>query len=466
MRIKRQPHTMPVKGQAWEFLPAVLEIEETPPSPVGRMVTWTIIAVFAAACFWAAFGTIDIVATAQGKIIPSGHSKVIQPLESGVIHAIHVQNGQEVQEGQVLIELDTTAHSADRDRLVNELQAARLDAARLRAILAGKDTLQAPPGTDPTQLAVQRQLLRGQLDEHQTRIEMAKLVVDQRQEILAATNANISRLKTLIPMFEERAASYYQLWQKTYVAKLQYLDVEKDRIERVQELAVQEHKRVQDTAALAEAQKQLQTIKTEFKRARLTELVAVETKVASLVQEVAKAHTREQFQRLTAPINGVVQQLAVHTLRGVVTPAQQLLVIVPKEGPLEVEAWVENKDIGFVHVGQQAEIKVAAFPFTRYGTIPAQVRTLSHDAVAPVKDSPMSAPGRTLSADAVQPENGGLVYAAHVSLERTAIQVEGTPVALALGMAVTVEIKTGSRRLLEYFLSPVLQAGQESVRER
>ena len=123
MLIKRQRHTTPAKGQAWEFLPAVLEIEETPPSPVGRMVTWTIMAVFAAAFLWAAFGTIDIVATAQGKIIPSGHSKVIQPLESGVIHAIHVQNGQEVQEGQVLIELDTTANSADHDRLANELQA-------------------------------------------------------------------------------------------------------------------------------------------------------------------------------------------------------------------------------------------------------------------------------------------------------------------------------------------------------
>jgi membrane fusion protein, hemolysin D len=145
--IKRQPHTKPVKGQAWEFLPAVLEIEETPPSPVGRMVTWTIIAVFAAVCLWAAFGTIDIVATAQGKIIPSGHSKVVQPLESGVIRAIHVQNGQEVQEGQVLIELDTTTNSADRDRLVNELQAVKLDVVRLRALLAGKDTMRAPPGT-------------------------------------------------------------------------------------------------------------------------------------------------------------------------------------------------------------------------------------------------------------------------------------------------------------------------------
>ena len=285
---------------------------------------------FAAAFLWAAFGTIDIVAIAQGKIIPSGRSKVIQSLESGVIRAIHVQNGQEVQEGKVLIELDTTANSADHDRLVNELQAARLDVARLRAVLAGKDAMQAPPGTDPTQLTVQSQLLRDQLDEHQTRLEMAKLVIEQRQQGLAATNANISRLKALIPMFEERATSYYQLWQKTYVAKLQYLDVEKDRIERVQELAVQEHKRVQDSAALAEAQKQLQTISAEFKRARLAELVGAETKVASLVQEVAKAHNRKQLQHLTAPIDGVVQQLAVHTLGGVVTPAQQLLVIVPR----------------------------------------------------------------------------------------------------------------------------------------
>jgi hemolysin D len=466
MLSRRPRRTTPAKGQAWEFLPAVVEIEETPPSPVGRLVTWTIITAFTVALLWAAFGTIDIVAVAQGKIIPSGHSKVIQPLESGVIRTIHVQNGQEVQEGQVLIELDTTANSADHDRLVNELQATRLDVARLRAVLAGKDTMQAPPETDPTQLAVQRQLLRDQLGEYETRLAMARLVIAQRQETLAGTNANIDRLKAIIPLSEERATSYQQLWQKTYTSRLQYLEAEKDRIERIQELAVQEHKQVQDAATLAEAQKQLQTLSAEFKRARLTELAMAETKVASLTPEVAKAYNRTQLQRLTAPIDGVVQQLAVHTLGGVVTPAQPLLVIVPKAEPLEVEAWVENKDIGFVQVGQQAEIKVATFPFTRYGTIPAQVRTLSHDAVSPDKDAAIPAPGRTLSPEPLQPENRGLVYAARVSLERTAIQVENTPVALSPGMAVTVEIKTGTRRLLEYFLSPVLQAGQESARER
>src|SRR5215510_14121603 len=222
MLSRRQRRTTPAKGQAWEFLPAVLEIEEAPPSPVGRMFTWTIIVVFTAAFVWAAFGTIDIVAIAQGKIIPSGHSKVIQPLESGVIRAIHVQNGQEVQAGQVLIELDTTANSADHDRLVNELQAARLDVVRLRALLAGRDTMQVPSGTEPTHLAVQRQLLRDQLDEYQARLETAKLTIEQRQQALAGTNANINRLKEIIPLSEERAASYRQLCQKTYVAKLQY----------------------------------------------------------------------------------------------------------------------------------------------------------------------------------------------------------------------------------------------------
>ena len=411
MRRTQPQRTALRKGQAWEFLPAVLEIEETPPSPVGRTVVWTIMAMFTAAVLWAAVSTVDIVAVAQGKIIPNDYSKVIQPLESGVISAIHIQNGQEVRQGQVLISLDATASSADHERLMNEHQAASVEIARLRALLAGKETLEAPPGTDPTLRAVQQQLLRDQLDEHRARLEAARLVVEQRQASLEATQVNIERLQAIVPMLEERANAYYQLWQKTYVAKLQYLGVEQDRIEKVKELAAQEHRRVQDAAALTEAQKQYQTILAEFKRARLTELAAAETRAASLAKEVAKAGNRAHLQRLTAPINGVVQQLAVHTLGGVVTPAQQLLVIAPKNQPLEVEAWVKNKDIGFVHVGQPAEVKVGAFPFTRYGTIPAQVVTLSHDAV------PL--------------EHGGLAYTARVSLEQTTVSVDDTQIGRA-----------------------------------
>ena len=249
-----------------------------------------------------------------------------------------------------------------------------------------------------------------------------------------------------MPILEERAAAYYKLFEKTYASRMQYLEMEKERIDKAKELARQEQQLVHDSAALAEAQRHSQTLAVEFKRRQLAELVSAETRAASLAREVIKAGSRAERQTLTAPIDGVVQQLAVHTVGGVVTPAQQLIVIVPQDQPLALEAWIENKDIGFVHSGQPAEVKIAAFPFTRYGTVKAQIVTVSHDAV------PF--------------DKSGLVYAAHVSLERALMPVDGTWVPLSPGMAATVEIKTGTRRLIEYFLSPLLQAGQESARER
>src|SRR5215467_13699680 len=214
--------------------------------------------------------------------------------------------------------------------------------------------------------------------------------------MVAGTQADIDRLEATVPMLTERAEAFRTLLEGGFVARLQFLEIEEQRIARVQALAMQRERLRQDRAALAEAVELRQVVDLEFKRSRLAELAEWETRAASIEQETIKAAKRAEVQRLTAPVDGVVQQLAVHTLGGVVTPAQQLLVIVPKAEPLEVEAWVENKDIGFVHVGQQAEIKVAAFPFTRYGTIPALVRTLSHDAVAPEKDSTMPALGRLL----------------------------------------------------------------------
>ncbi len=181
-------------GPGVEFLPAVLEIQETPPSPVGRAVGATIIGVFLAAILWAGFGKMDIVAVAQGKIIPSGHSKVIQPLDTGVIRAIYVKDGQEVQKGQVLIELDPTATVADRDRLSNEYRSAQIEAARLRALLAGKAELDAPQGADPTLVGLQQRTLHEQLEEFDARVKAAQHLIAQRQAALHATRETIQRL--------------------------------------------------------------------------------------------------------------------------------------------------------------------------------------------------------------------------------------------------------------------------------
>ncbi len=433
-------------GRSTEFLPAVLEIQQAPPSPIGRAILWTIMAVFASAVLWANLGWIDIVATAQGKIIPSGYSKVIQPYEAGVIAAIHVQNGQLVKRGDVLIELDPTLNRADHDRASNEYRAAKVEAARLRALIAGRSIFEAPPDGDPQYILLQRQLLRDQVAEYQARAASAKHLIDQRKAGLDQTRENISRLEATVPMEAERADAYKRLLDHEAVTKMDFLQAEGQRIDKTQELAGQRKKLMQDQSAFAEAEKNYRALVSEFQQSKQMELSTIDTKVASLVQEVTKAGQKADFQRLTSPIDGVVQQVAVHTVGGVVTPAQELLIVVPQDHPVEVEAQVENKDVGFVKNGQVVEIKVETFPFTLYGTIPGTVVSVSDDA-API-------------------EKVGLVYPTRVSMDRATMQVEGKQVNLSPGMAVTVEIKTGQRRVIEYLLSPLLKSIKESLRER
>lgn len=450
----------PSSQRATEFLPAVLEIQQAPPSPIGRSILWVILALFTSGVLWGTFGWIDIVAIAQGKIISSGYSKVIQPYESGVIAAIHVQDGHVVKRGDVLIELDPTLNRADRDRASNEYRAARVEAARLQALIAGQSTFDPPTDADATYVALQHQLLREELAEYQARAQAAQHVIDQRKAAIEQTKEDIRRLEATVPMETERAETFKSLLEYQAATKMEYLQAEEQRIDRTQELAGQRMKLVQDRAALAESEKNYRALVSEFQQTKQAELATLETKAASLAQEVTKAGQKTTLQRLTTPIDGVVQQLAVHTVGGVVTPAQQLLVVVPKDHPVEVAAQVENKDVGFVKEGQPVEIKVETFPFTLYGTIPGQVVTVSDDAVPldrdKTKDETLS---QTKSAD-------HLVYAARVRLERSTILVNGKTVNLSPGMAVAVEIKTGKRRIIEYLLSPILKALKESLHER
>lgn len=442
---KTQPTNIP-SPKARTFLPAVLEIQETPPSPLGRATAWTLMTLFTLAILWSLFGKIDIIAVARGKIIPSDYSKTLQAPEGGVIKGIHVRNGQAVKAGDLLIELDPTFTTADQERASNEHLAAELEAARLKALLAGRSTLIAPDGADPAFVKLQTHMLREQLAEHRAKRDAARLLAEQRQAALEVTKVNITRLEKTVPMLNQRADAYKKLAEEKFLAQTQYLEIESERVDKVQELAALRHKLVQDQAALAEATQSLHALDAAFKREHQAQLAALETRSASLSQEVIKADQRTRFHTLTAPIDGVVQQLAVHTLGGVVTPAQQLLVIVPKNHQLEVEAWVENKDIGFVAEGQAVQVKIDTFPFTRYGTIDGKVLHVTSDAVPNEKE--------------------GLLFVARIALDQWQIQVEDKTIHLSPGMNITAEIKTGQRRLIEYFLSPLLQYKQESIRER
>jgi hemolysin D len=454
------------------FLPAALEIVETPPSPTRRAIGATIIALFCVALVWASFGTVDIVATAPGKIIPTGRTKVIQPFETGVVRAIHVRDGQSVKAGDLLIELDPTINGAELDHVRSDLVSADLEVARLRAALSAgnANALEAfnpPEGAPPTLIEMNRQFLISQTAEQRAKIAAIDGQLSQKEAERATTAATIAKIEATVPLLQQRVDVRKYLADKEYGSKLQYLTEMQDLVGLQQELLVQRsHIHEAESAVAALSETRLQTL-AEYRRARFDELAKAEQKAAGFAQDVIKAEQRTKLLALTAPVDGVVQQLAVHTIGGVVTPAQALLAVVPLDSHLEIEAMVSNRDIGFVHAGQSTEVKVDTFSFTRYGLLHGEVINVSQDAITREKPQDKSndkTPGTETTSS--EPKGQEMNYAARVSLDRTQMQVDDKLVNLSPGMAVTVEIKTGSRRIISYLLSPVLRYKQEILRER
>ncbi len=451
------------------FLPAALEIAETPASPVGRAIGASIVAVFCIALAWASLGSVDIVATSTGKIVPGGRTKLVQPFETGVVRAIHVRDGQAVKAGDVLIVLDPTMIEADRERQKSDLVSVKLDAARMRAALVD-DPLAAfhpPPDAGAARIEMHRQLLLSERAEQDARLSEIGRQLSQREAERETTSASVAKIEATIPVLQERVNIHKSLLDKGLASKVVYLTELQDLVSLQQEVAVQRGKLREADAAIALLKETKEKAAAEYRRAVYDALSKAEQKVASLSQDVIKAEQRTRLQRLTAPVDGVVQQLAVHTVGGVVTPAQVLAVVVPTEVPLEIEAMVSNRDIGFVHAGQKAEIKVDTFNFTRYGLLHGEVLSLSSDAIT--RDKPSGASndrGAGAAASSSEPRGQQLEYAARISLDRTEMQVEEKLVKLSPGMAVTVEIKTGSRRIISYLLSPLAKYKRDALRER
>jgi hemolysin D len=403
------------------------------------------------ALVWAIFGRIDVVATAVGKIIPNDRTKLIQPMETAVVKAIHVREGQAVNPGQLLIELDATSAIADSERLRKETLTAQLEARRADALLSALEQGALPilkplDGADAARLLAEQSQATGQYQEYQARRLQLQAEIARRRAELQATQDQVTKLEQTAPIARQRAQDYQKLVSENFISRHGYLEREQARIEQEQDLAASRSKVAEIRAALREAQQQQATLTAETRRQLLDQLNLASQKAASLQQELIKTEQRSRLMRLAAPVAGTVQQLAVSTVGGVVTPAQPLMVIVPKENVLEVEAMLPNKDIGFVNPGQDAEVKVETFPFTKYGTI--------HGTITQV------------SSDAIQDEKLGLIYSTRVKLAQDTIRVENKTVRLTPGMAVTVEVKTGKRRVIEYFLSPLMQATSESLRER
>jgi len=435
-----------------EFLPAALEVIETPASPLGRSGLWVLIAGVALALLWSFLGRLDVVVTAPGRIIPADRVKVIQPTELGVVRAIHVRDGQQVRAGQLLVELDPTAAGADDAQARTGLMAARIDRARSQAMLSYLDGRRpdfvAPSGAPAALARIQRSLVSTQIQEYEAR----RAILDrQRAEHVAEVAASVAerrKLEETLPLLDKQIKAREQLVERGHFPRLRLYELEEQRIERVRNMDVQAAAAAKAQAAIAGIDAQLGQLRSELARTTVKDMAEAQDNSDLRTSEISKTDLRNRLMRLTSPVDGTVQQLAIHTLGGVVEPAQTLLVIVPRDSQLVIDAKIPNKDAGFVHVGQDVRVKVDAFPFTDYGTVDGILESVS--------------------SDAVEDEKLGLIYTARVRLAANATRgpSRSRSIVLAPGMAVAAEIKTARRRVIQYLLSPITTRLDEAGRER
>ncbi|KWK76699.1 hypothetical protein WM16_11660 [Burkholderia ubonensis] len=421
---RRHRMTLPkFEAHEAEFLPAALAVRAAPVSPAGRWVARVLMLLVATLVAWACLGKIDIIVNGTGKIIPSSRTKTLAAVEVASVRALHVRDGQAVKAGDVLIDLDTRVIDAEHQKADGDRLNAALQVARARALIEAIETGR-PPRLSGIEGVPSERLL-----------EAERHLTDQWRDFVARRDrldGEIRRYSQALPLAARRARDYAELLKTHDVAEHAWIEAEQQRIDIEGQLADARHQRA---ALVAETRRNAQDAQNDAQRI-----------MDASTQDARRAKAHGELLRLTAPVDGTVQQLAVHTVGTAVPAAQPLMQIVPRETAVEMEAFIENRDVGFVKEGQPASVKIDAFEFTKYGTVPA---TVSH-----------------VSRDAIEDDKKGLIYAVKVTLDRATLLVDGREVRLSPGMSGSVEIKTGTRRVIEYVLSPLLQHGRESLRER
>lgn len=414
-----------------QFMSAALAIQEQPPSRTARLLAWILSAMVVTALLWSILGHMDIVVNAQGKVIPSQRVKNIAAVETGNVVRLDVEEGQHVKAGQILLQLDTSVHDAERDKAQGDQSEAVLSIARNQAFLNALARRQLPMLPAPAELARQYGATIDQ-NQWQSANQHVQIQYQDFQAKYQKLSDDVAHFSKALPLAEQQAASYQQLLATKDVALTAWQEKEQARI--------------QTQAQLTEARNQLATLVAESRKLAVDQLAEARRLAGASTQDARRAASSGQLLTLKSPVDGTVQQLNVHTLGSAVQATAALMQIVPSGGTIEVEAFIENKDKGFVHAGQDVAVKVETFEYTKYGTLHGHV---SH-----------------VSQDAIQDEKRGLIYSVKVTLDSALLDVDGTPTPITPGMAVTVEIKTGNRRIIDYVLDPLLRHTHEAVNER
>lgn len=450
-RFERAPNAL-------EFSPPLLRLQESPPPPLGRKVLWALLILLVALILWALIGQLDIVAVAEGKLIPQSYVKIVQPAEAGIVKEILIKEGETVQVGQVLMRMDTLATEADAKSLGADAQRKRLSIRRIDAELAGKAFVIEP--NDPPALArevearyrANRAALEATLAEENARL------IKARQELSAAEQVK-QKLEQTLPHYRNQDKAFEKLAKDGFAGSIMASDKKRERIEKEQEYTTQGHLIASARASIQQSEKKLAQIDTDYRRQLHAERNDLQGQAEKLEQEIAKQAHKQELLELKAPQISVVKDLATHTVGTVVQPGTVLLTLVPKDEILKAEVWVSNEDIGFVRQGQKVKLKFDAFPFQKYGMVEGTVEHVSADAADQNSNNGNTSPDPVKRA---QP----LVYKALIVLQAMQLNMNGQRFALSAGMQTHAEILLGTRSVAEYLLSPVRKAWHEAGRER
>lgn len=430
-----------------EFLPAALEVIESPPSLVSRVITYTMFALIAIGLLWVWFGKVDEVAVAFGKVIPVGQVKTLQAEDKAVVKNIYVKEGQSVQAGDLLIELDSTVSAADLARFRKEVAYYSLEIERLLSERDGTPFLASNPENDPHDVDFQFRLKQSRETEYLAKRTGAESAVRESEANLRSARILLEKIKEQLEWAQKKEQLYERLVKEGGFSAVQLMDQSARRMEMERNVATQISDIVKAEAVLAQNREKLSAIMAERVRDIATKLVEDRKLLQTAVEEVKKAQEKNRLSRIVAPVSGKVNQLSVFTLGGVVTPAQVLMVIVPEGTVLEVEAWAANKDVGFLKIGQQAAVKIETFNFQKYGTLDAEVVELSGDAKE-------------------DKEKGTLLYRIALRLKKDKVLVDSVYIPVSTGMAAVAEIKIKEKRIIEFFLDPFRRFQDEALRER
>jgi HlyD family secretion protein len=443
-----------IASNAADFAPDLLAIQEQPPGRLPRTVGYVTGGVFTALLAWAAFGQLDIVAAAEGRLVPRNYSRVLQPAEAGVLREVLVRDGDAVHAGQVLLRMDATTARADMGTLEADAALKALGLRRIDAELRDAPFL-LQPGDAPevagqvlAQYQARRQSYLDALAQEQANLQRSG-------SELAAARQQLAKLQATVPMYVQSAQSYEKLVKEGFVSELGANDKVRERIEKEQELKAQEATVAAAGAAVDQSRNRLAQIRSSYHSQLLNERVELQAQQQKTTGELQKQVYKSGLLELRAPEDGVVKDMATYTPGAVVQPGAVLLNIVPRGEPLLAEVAIRNEDVGFVTVGQRAKVKLQAYPFQKYGMLEGTVAVVSADSSA---NDPQKA-----AAQGQNPQS----YKALVRLASQEFKAAGGEVLrLAPGMVVQAEIHQGRRTVLEYLLSPVQKVANEAARER